>query len=109
MLNVKLKASAVSPRNWKKIHEYVKKLCRRICRAARPDRHGKVRKLQRLMTRSKANMLLSIRWVTQENTGKRTAGIDGYKALTPQERESLYEQMKSYNLKSVKVKAVRRT
>ncbi|MCL2776026.1 MAG: group II intron reverse transcriptase/maturase, partial [Oscillospiraceae bacterium] len=39
----------------------------------------------------------------------RTAGVDGYKALTPTERENLYEQMKNYNLKSVKVKPVRRT
>jgi RNA-directed DNA polymerase len=61
------------------------------------------------MMRSKANLLLSIRKVTQENKGKRTAGVDGYKALTPTERENLYEQMKSYDLKSVKVKPVRRT
>jgi RNA-directed DNA polymerase len=61
------------------------------------------------MMKSRANLLLSIRKVTQENKGKRTAGIDGYKATTPTERENLYEQMKNHNLKSVKVKPVRRT
>jgi len=60
------------------------------------------------MMRSKANLLLSIRKVTQENKGKRTAGIDGYKALTQTERENLFELLKHYNLKSVKVKPVRR-
>ena len=110
-----LNVSAVSPRidwksiNWKKVNEYVKKLRQRIYRAEQLGQHRKVRKLQRLMMRSRANLLISIRKVTQENKGKRTAGIDGYKALTPTERENLYEQMKNYNLKSVKVKPVRRT
>jgi len=107
--------SAVSPRidwesvNWTKIIEYVKKLRQRIFRAEQNGHHRKVSKLQRLMMRSKANLLLSIRKVTQENKGKRTAGVDGYKALSPTERENLYEQMKNHNLKSVKVKPVRRT
>jgi len=118
MSNTKLKlnkVSAVSPQiewrniNWKKAMEYVKKLRQRIYRAERLGQHRKVRKLQRLMMRSKANLLLSIRKVTQENKGKRTAGIDGYKALTPTERVNLFEQMKHYSLKSVKVKAVKRT
>ena len=109
------KVSAVSPRiewksiNWKEIIEYVKKLRQRIFRAEQNGQHRKVRKLQRLMARSKANLLLSIRKVTQENKGKRTSGVDGYKALTLTEREKLYEQMRSCNLKSVKVKPVRRT
>jgi len=107
--------SAVSPRidwktiEWKKVKEYVKKLRQRIYRAEQLGQHRKVRKLQRLMMKSRANLLLSIRKVTQENKGKRTAGVDGHKALTPTERENLYEQMKNYNLKSVKVKPVRRT
>ena len=108
------RTSAVSPRidwksiNWNEVIEYVKKLRQRIFRAEQLGHHRKVRKLQRLMMRSKANLLLSIRKVTQINKGKRTAGVDGYKVLTPTERETLYEQMKDYNLKSVKVKPVRR-
>jgi len=109
------KVSAVSPRidwksiDWKEINEYVKKLRQRIYRAEQLGQHRKVRKLQRLMMRSKANLLISIRRVTQENKGKRTAGVDGYKALTPKDRENLYRQMVKYNLKSVKVKPVLRT
>jgi len=117
-LNASLKlnrVSAVPPRtewhkiNWKNANKYVKKLRQRIYRAERLGQRRKVRKLQRLMVRSKANLLLSIRKVTQENKGKRTAGIDGYKVLSPMERENLFEQLKHYNLKSVKVKAARRT
>ena len=115
MKYTKTKVSAVSPRinwnsiSWKAVMEYVKKLRQRIFRAEQLGQHRKVRKLQRLMIRSKSNLLLSIRKVTQENKGKRTAGVDGYTALTPTDREKLYEQMKTYNLKSVKVKPVRRT
>jgi RNA-directed DNA polymerase len=89
MKYTKTRVSAVSPRiewksiNWKEIIKYVKKLRQRIFRAEQIGQHRKVRKLQRLMMRSKANLLLSIRKVTQENKGKRTAGIDGQKALTP--------------------------
>ena len=107
--------SAASPRNewktidWKKINEYVKKLRQRIFSAEQNGQHRKVRKLQRLMMRSRANLLLSIRKVTQTNKGKRTAGVDGYKALTTTERGNLYKQMIQYNLKSAKVKPVRRT
>lgn len=113
MKNTK-KVSAVSPRiawkfiKWKKVSEYVKKLRQRIFSAEKKREHRKVRKLQRLMMRSKANLLLSIRKVTQENKGKRTAGVDGYKAVTQTERENLFEQMRRYNLGAVKVKAVRR-
>ena len=115
MENALKNVSAVSPRmewkaiEWKKVNEYVKKLRQRIFRAEQLGQHRKVRKLQRLMMRSRANLLISIRKVTQENSGKRTAGVDGYKALTATEREELYEQVRKYNLRSVKVKPVRRT
>lgn len=41
-----------------------------------------------------ANLLLSIKRVTQINQGKKTAGIDGQKALTSAEREKLYQDMR---------------
>lgn len=48
------------------------------------------------MMRSQANLLLSTRKVTQENKGKRTAGIDGRTAVTPEERVTLVNEMKAY-------------
>ena len=42
--------------------------------------------LQKLMLRSWHNTLVSVRQVTQRNTGRKTAGIDGLVALTSQAR-----------------------
>ena len=43
-----------------------------------------VRNLQKLMLRSRANALLSVRRVTEVNAGRETAGVDGKVALLPQ-------------------------
>lgn len=80
--------------NWKRIYHYVDKLQKRIYRAERLGQRKRVRGLQRLLIRSKANLLLSIRRVTQLNRGKRTAGVDGAKALTSKERMVLYQKLK---------------
>ena len=50
----------------------------------------------KLMLRSYSNLLLSVRRVTQENQGKRTAGLDGQRALTPKERVALERVLKGY-------------
>ncbi|MEK4671130.1 group II intron reverse transcriptase/maturase [Niallia sp. FSL R7-0271] len=109
-------ASAVSPLvdnwhsiNWAKVNRYVRKLQQRIYRAEQLKQTRKVRKLQRLLLRSKANLLLSIKRVTQENKGKRTAGIDGYISNTPQERVELYNKLKMYSTRNIKVKPAKRT
>lgn len=52
----------------------------------------------KLMLRSFSNLLLSVRRVTQENAGKKTAGIDGQVVLTPVERVKLIHQMQEYSL-----------
>ena len=66
--------------NWLNIGQYVEKLQQRIYHAERLGEIRKVRDLQRLLMRSQSALLLSIRRVTQINKGKRTAGVDGYKA-----------------------------
>lgn len=64
MVNTLNDVSAVSPRidwkniNWKKVSEYIKKLQQRIFSAEQKGEQRKVRKLQRLITRSKANLLV---------------------------------------------------
>lgn len=50
----------------------------------------------KLMLRSQANLLLSIKRVTQINPGKRTAGIDGLTFRSTEEREWLWQQMQAY-------------
>lgn len=94
--------------NWRKISNYVMKLQQRIYRAENEGKKRKVRELQRLLMKSQAALLLSIRRATQINKGKRTAGVDGYKALTPHKRAKLYNQMKEYNMSSHNPSPVKR-
>ena len=74
---------------WKKIEVKVFKLQRRIYRASRRRQVKLVHKLQRLLVKSWYGRLLAVRRVTQDNRGKRTAGIDGVKSLTPSQRLQL--------------------
>ena len=51
--------------------------------------------LQKLILKSTAARLLAIRQVTQLNAGKKTAGIDGKKSLTFEERLELEKLLKA--------------
>ena len=111
----KFNTSAVSPHiqnrsliDWNKIYEYVKKLRQRIFRAEQLGQKRKVRKLQRLMIKSNANLLLSIKRVTQINKGKKTAGVDGQIAIISNDRLRLYNLLKKYSIKYIRPKPVRR-
>ncbi|MEH7502919.1 reverse transcriptase N-terminal domain-containing protein [Neobacillus drentensis] len=95
--------------NWLNISQYVEKFQQRIYHAERFGKIRKVRDLQRLLIKSQAALLLSIRRVTQINKGKRTAGVDGYKALTPFERVELYNKMKDFNINCHRPKPTYRT
>jgi RNA-directed DNA polymerase len=94
---------------WIKLQRYVRKLQQRIYHAENLGNKRKVRELQRLLMSSRSALLLSIRQVTQINKGKRTAGVDGYKASTPNERIQLYNKLISYNVFSHRPKPSRRT
>ncbi|MGF9946585.1 reverse transcriptase N-terminal domain-containing protein, partial [Priestia megaterium] len=83
---------------WMRLEQYVRKLQQRIYRAEGLGNKRKVKSLQRLLMRSKAALLLSIRQVTQLNKGKRTAGVDGFKATSSRERANLYNKMRNYNV-----------
>ena len=56
----------------------------------------------KLMLRSYSNLLLAVRRVTQENAGRKTAGLDGQIALSPADRMRLVYQMQDYNLTHVR-------
>ncbi|WP_455920292.1 group II intron reverse transcriptase/maturase [Priestia megaterium] len=114
-MNTSLRASAhVSHKgwysiDWNTIQQYVTKLRQRIYRAEQQNQRRRVRKLQRLLLRSKANLLLSIRRVTQQNTGKQTPGVDGYTASKPSERIKLYQQLVKCNVFRHRPKPAKRT
>lgn len=84
--------------NWFHINRYVEAMQQRIYRAEILGNKRKVRDLQRILVRSRAMLLASIKRVTQVNRGKRTAGIDGMVIKTPAERWKLYKQMENLQL-----------
>lgn len=66
---------------WKKFRKDLFRLQRRIFKAVRAGDKRKAKFLQKLILKSSAARFLAIRQVTQLNTGKKTAGIDGVKSL----------------------------
>lgn len=89
---------------WHSIECQVYKLQKRIYQASKRDDKITVHKLQKLLLKSKSARLLAVRRVTQDNQGKKTAGIDGKKSLLPKERLELASTL---NL-NYRPKAVRR-
>ena len=77
--------------NWRAEDEAVRRLRQRICKAAQAGDFKRVRSLQKLMLRSRANTLVSVRQVSQRNSGHRTPGVDGQVALTSRARADLAE------------------
>src|SRR5258707_8629187 len=75
--------------NWRHQEEQVRRLRERIFKAVQDGDWPTARNVQKLALRSWANTLCSVRQVTQRNTGRRTAGIDGLVALTSQARAEM--------------------
>ena len=88
--------------NWHKVNKLVKNLRQRIFRARELGNFKKLRNLQKLMQRSYANLLLSVRRITQTNKGKATAGIDQEIINTPEQRVILVNNWNGGNLQPTK-------
>lgn len=80
--------------DWRKAERYVFKLQKRIYAASRRGDIKQCRKLQKTLMRSWSNRVLAVRRVTVENQGKKTAGVDGVKSLSPKARLELTGQLK---------------
>ena len=91
--------------NWAKVQRKVFKLQKRIFQAVKSGNKVKAKKLQKLLLKSHYAKLLAIRKVTQDNQGKKTAGVDGKKALRPNQRLKIVKEL---TLKGYKAKALRR-
>jgi RNA-directed DNA polymerase len=83
--------------NWRKAERCVFKLQKRIFKASQQGNVRLVHKLQRLLQKSWHAKLLAVRRVSQDNQGKKTAGIDGVKSLTPKQRMALANNLKLGN------------
>ena len=77
--------------NWRKANRAVRALRQRIFRAAQRGDLRAVHSLQKLMLRSYANTLVSVRRVTQLNTGRHTPGVDQVVVKTPRARGRLVD------------------
>jgi RNA-directed DNA polymerase len=75
--------------DWRQVQDDVRRLRQRIFTASQAGDLKKVRNLQKLMLRSRANTLVSVRRVTEVNAGRTTAGIDGKVVLLPQAKADL--------------------
>ena len=80
--------------DWRKIHKAVWKLQKRIYQAYISGNVRKGRRLQKTLIKSYYNRLLAVRKVTQDNQGKKTAGVDKVKSLTCKQRLELAENLK---------------
>jgi RNA-directed DNA polymerase len=71
---------------WRKLEKHCFRIQKRIYQASQRGNTRAVHTLQKLLMKSEAARLLAVRRVTQENQGKKTAGVDGVKSVKPQAR-----------------------
>lgn len=77
--------------DWRATEETVRRLRQRIFTASQVGDLKRVRNLQKLMLRSRANTLLSVRRVTELNAGRKTSGVDGKVVLLPSSKAELVD------------------
>ena len=75
--------------DWRRVEDDVRRLRHRIFTATQTGDLTKVRNLQKLMLRSRANALCGVRRVTEINAGRKTAGVDGRVVLEAWEKAEL--------------------
>jgi RNA-directed DNA polymerase len=78
---------------WTKLRRSNFKLQKRIYQASLQGNRKLVRKLQRLLMSSRAAKLLAVRRVSQDNSGKKTAGVDGVKSLSKRQRLQMAQRL----------------
>ena len=93
--------------DWRRVEDEVRRLRQRIFTASKAGDLARVRQLQKLMLRSRANTLVSVRRVTERNAGRLTAGVDGEVVLTPQAKMQLVSRVQK-NAEPFKASPVRR-
>jgi RNA-directed DNA polymerase len=79
--------------DWRQAEREVRRLRARIFTAAKAGDLSRVRRLQKLMLRSRSNALVSVRRVTERNAGRLTAGVDGEVVLTLEAKLALAERI----------------
>ena len=91
---------------WRQLEQHVYRLQKRIYKAQSRGNVKAVHSLQRLLVKSQAARMLAVRKVTQDNQGKRTAGVDGVKAVGPMIRLLFVDRLR--DRRRIKARPVRR-
>ena len=79
--------------DWRRMEDEGRRLRQRIFTASKAGDLARVRNLQKLVLRSRANALLSVRRVTERNAGRLTAGVDGEVVLGPEAKMKLADRV----------------
>lgn len=78
---------------WSKFDQNLFRLQHRIYKATKAKNYNLVKRLQTLLLNSSNARYLAVRQVSQLNTGKKTAGVDGIKSIGYKERFALTENL----------------
>jgi RNA-directed DNA polymerase len=79
---------------WRGLEQDLFRLQERIYQASLRDDYPSIRSLQKLLLASRAAKLIAVRRITQDNTGKKTAGVDGVKLVEPEQRLELADSLR---------------
>jgi len=79
--------------DWRHVDKSIRRLQARIVKAQSEGRHGKVKSLSRILTRSFAARALAVKRVT-ENKGKKTAGVDGVLWDSPRKKAKAVRELR---------------
>lgn len=91
--------------DWSNVNRNVRQLQVRIAKAEREGRIGKVRSLQRILTRSFGGRASAVKRVT-ENKGKDTPGVDGELWSTPRRKGSAVTRLAGAHYKAQPLRRV---
>jgi RNA-directed DNA polymerase len=83
--------------NWLRAERIVQRLQHRIFMAKVKGDLQRMESLQRLLASSWSAKLLAVRKVAQENTGRKTPGIDGVVGISDEDRVALLMVFDSQN------------
>jgi RNA-directed DNA polymerase len=110
---------------WRKAEKIVFNLQKRIYKATKAGRLKQAKALQKLLLRSSCSIVLNVRRVTfeakvfveqkhlprKDNSGSKTAGVDGIKSLSPSQRKEIVKELMSLataSFKNYRAKPIRR-
>jgi len=79
---------------WNKFDKQIRKIQGRIYDASSRNDLKTVRSLQKVLVGLTSAKFIAVRRISQDNRGKKTAGVDGIASLTPSQRIDLVKELK---------------